>query len=155
MKLLPSLRSHLHVFHIYQGLTVREPRTHTADKSINIITGLVMWRTNIHSLLTLAAEPSEPRVGAGVQRPGWPFSQGRGLSTERLSRGLHTPHREEGEGCWCGPTPSLCCRKIVKCTLLDRPNPRVWCTNSKHPQWLSVLVASASELRCLSGERAE
>lgn len=43
-----------------------------------------MWRRNIHSLLTLAAEPSEPSVGAGVRPEGRPDSQGGGASRADL-----------------------------------------------------------------------
>lgn len=60
-----------------------------------------MWRRNIHSLLTLAAEPSEPDVGAAEQPRGWPVSRGQvaGLLRPELKRKaqvIHTaPTRKE------------------------------------------------------------
>lgn len=66
----------------------------------------MMWRRNIHSLLTLAAEPSEPDVGVAVQPQGWPRQSGLGgggPEMEKHSRGLYTLHLQEGKGCWHGP----------------------------------------------------
>lgn len=65
-------------------------------------------------MLTLAAEPSEPNVGAAVQPRGWPVSRGCGgrggpqemisaPKREKRSRGSYTLHLQEGKGCWCGP----------------------------------------------------
>lgn len=55
---------------------VVDTRTENKRSWQSIITRLVTWRRNIHSLLTLAAEPSEPNVGAVVQPRGWPVGQG-------------------------------------------------------------------------------
>lgn len=82
-----------------------------------------MRRKNIHSLLTLAADPSEPNVGAAVQPRGWPVSQGGGVSVEKHSRGLHKLHRQEGEGCWCGPCLRFVAEKESSALLLEPQTP--------------------------------
>lgn len=62
--------------HIYaSSISTRVVDTRT-ESSWQSITNLVMWRRNIHSLLTLAAEPSEPNVGAAAQPLSWSISQG-------------------------------------------------------------------------------
>lgn len=56
--LLPSLRSNLHVIRIYQ---VVDTRAENKCRWQSIITRRMMRRRSIHSSLTLAAEPSEPK----------------------------------------------------------------------------------------------
>lgn len=72
--------AHLEVISTHRPYITRVVDARTENKcswqSVDIITSLVMWRRNIHSLLTLAAEPSEPSVSAAVQPRGWPVSQG-------------------------------------------------------------------------------
>lgn len=48
---------------------------------------LKIWKRNIHSLLTLAAEPSEPNEGAAVQPLAGPVSQGLGGGASRPDLG--------------------------------------------------------------------
>lgn len=111
--------------HIYTpSMSTRVGETRTENKcswqSINVMTSLVTWRRNIHSLLTLAAEPSKPNVGAAVQPRGWSVSQGwEGMSLKtdlwRLNgkvqpKFVHTaPSGRKGLLVWS--LPSLCCRK--------------------------------------------
>lgn len=106
--------------HIYTISTRVVVDTRTENKcswqSIIIITSLTMMKRNIHSLLTLAAEPSEPRcrcsctttrlagqlrlkVGLGASRPG-----------KAQPRFVHdTPSGRKGLLAWS--LPSLCCSK--------------------------------------------
>lgn len=135
--------------------TTRVADTKTENKHSwrSIITSLVMRRKNIHSLLTLAADPSEPNVGAAVQPRGWPVSRGvSGKAQPRFAQ--TTPSGRRGLLVWS--LPSLCCRKRVKCTLLEPQTPPsgVVKTNpgrpnsgfvseldaQKHPQWLYLCL---------------
>lgn len=59
--LLPSLRTCLPRIPIYQGLLTQELKTNIADDISTSSQTDVMQRRNIHSLLTLAAEPSKPQ----------------------------------------------------------------------------------------------
>lgn len=131
---------------------------------------MVTWRRNIHSLLTLAAEPSEPNVGAVVQPRGWPVSQGRadlgplnGKAQPRVC--THCTFRKERAA---GVVPAFNLlqkkKKRVKCTLLETQTPlsgviddrtRFFIYQGPDAQRiLSVLVVfSIVELHYLSGER--
>lgn len=86
-------------FCIYQGYrNITENKC--SRQNINIITSsLVMQRRNIHSLLTLAAEPSEPSAGAAVRPRGWPVSQDGGASRPNKNRILGPQWKSAAEVC--------------------------------------------------------
>lgn len=174
--IIPSAETAAAVWgHIYEfSISTRGIDTRTENKCRwqSVITSLmILWRRNIHSLLTLAAEPSEPNVGAAVQPRGWPVSQGFPKWKRTAKVCTYCTLRKERAA---GVVPAF--------TLLQKKSQvhfarasnttfrghqdqstssklrfsiRAWYTNSEHSQWLSVLVVSAVELHCLSGERAE
>lgn len=130
----------------------------------------MMWRRNIHSLLTLAAEPSEPDEGAAVLPPGWPVSQGGGgVGCQDLTRNgkaqpeSHTNYTFRKEKA-AGMVPAF--------TLLQKNSQVHFAgasngTSRSHQDQSKIskrrpmhkltntLWASALKLHCLSGERAE
>lgn len=124
----------LEVTSTHRPLSTRVVDARTENKcrwqSIDIITRRVMQRRNIHSLLTLAAEPSKPSAGAAAQPRGRPISQGRwGLKTWSWAlNGKAQPgslcrlHLSGRKGLLVWSLPSLCCRKRVKCTFARASN---------------------------------
>lgn len=128
----------------------------------------MMWRRNIHSLLTLAAEPSEPDEGAAVRPRGWPVSQGGGgvsrsapkWKSTTESHTIYTFRKEKAAG------------MVPAFTLLQKNSQVHFAgasngTSRSHQDQSKIskrcpmhkltntLWASALKLHCLSGERAE
>lgn len=164
--LLPSLRSYLHIFHNYQGcwhenqkqtqLTKYHHESGDAEEEYTFIVDLSSrsQRAQCWCRCTTA------RL---ARQSGW-----RGLSGKAQPRFAQTtPSGRRGLLVWS--LPSLCCRKRVKCTFARASNTavrsrqdqssstelrfciRTWCTKASSVT-ISVLVVSAWELHCLSGE---
>lgn len=132
----------------------------------------MMWRRNIHSLLTLAAEPSEPNEGAAVQPRGWPVSQGwGGRGVQDLISGpkwksttnahTHCTFRKEKAAGVVPAFTSLQKKSQVHFarasngTSRSRQDQSEMSKRRPMHKLTSIFWASALELHCLSGERAE
>ncbi len=139
----------------------------------------MMWRRNIHSLLTLAAELSKPDVGSAVQPQGWLANQGQGVGALRLdlgpemkqhSQGLYT-HRTFRKKRAAGMVPAFAllqkksqvhfagASNATSRSHQDRPKMGKLSFYIMHKVTkafsVTMLVVSALELHYLSGERAE